>query len=193
MKTTKDHPSSFRRSAALGVLALGLALSALASASAAQISGKTTASVVWISAPSAVPQSGDFTMVNHHKSFLPSLLVVPRGSSVRFPNEDPFYHSIYSDSKLDPFDIGYYDTGPGKVVPFARAGVVNVHCHIHVYMHATIVVVDGPYAQVGSDGQYHLLGVPRGTFVLHTWDARNGERDRTVRVPDANARLTLNL
>jgi len=131
-------------------------------------------------------------MVNHDKTFLPSLLVVPVGSTVRFPNEDPFYHSIYSDSPLDPFDIGYYDTGPGKVVRFAKAAIVNVHCHIHVYMHATIVVVDGPFARA-DDGRYRLQGVPSGTYVLHVWDALRGERTQSVRIPSADAKLTINL
>jgi len=192
MKTTKARPFNYRRSVAIASLALFALLARHVHASAAVISGTTSSTVLWISVPSAASAAGNYTMVNHDKTFLPSLLVVPVGSTVRFPNEDPFYHSIYSDSPLDPFDIGYYDTGPGKVVRFAKAAIVNVHCHIHVYMHATIVVVDGPFARA-DDGRYRLQGIPSGTYVLHAWDALHGERTQKIRIPSADAKLTINL
>jgi len=192
MKTIRARPFNYRRSIAIASLVLLAALSRHVNASAAVISGTTSSTVLWLSVPSVAPAAGSYTMVNHDKTFLPPLLVVPVGSTVRFPNEDPFYHSIYSDSPLDPFDIGYYDTGPGKVVRFAKAAIVNVHCHIHVYMHATIVVVDGPFART-DDGRYRLQGVPSGTYELHAWDALHGERTQSVRIPSADAQLTINL
>src|SRR6516162_5665306 len=54
--------------------------------------------VVWLnpipsdSAPSA--KSGHFRLVQKDKSFNPHLLVVPLGSSVDFPNLDPFFHNV---------------------------------------------------------------------------------------------------
>lgn len=190
MKTTKDHPFNFRRRCIAALIAC--LWCAAVRADAAVVSGRTSADVVWISAPSAVPAPGNFTMVNHDKSFIPEFLVIPIGSTVRFPNEDAFYHSIYSDSPEDPFDIGYYDTGPGKVVRFPRSAVVRVHCHIHVYMHATIVVVNGPFARP-TDNRYTLYGVPTGRYALHTWSERRGEHTRLLRVPAKSTSLTLNL
>ncbi len=192
MKTTKALPFNYRRSIAIASLAVLALFSGLARSRAAVISGTTSSTVLWLSIPSAAPAAGNYTMVNHDKTFLPPLLVVPAGSTVRFPNEDPFYHSIYSDSPLDPFDIGYYDTGPGKVVRFAKAAIVNVRCHIHVYMHATIVVVDGPFAE-SVNGRYRLQGIPSGTYVLHAWDDLHGERAQSIRIPSADANLTINL
>lgn len=191
MKTIKARQFNYRRSIGVAWLLLLVLFSGHAYASAAVISGTTSSTVLWISAPSVASPAGNYTMVNHDKTFIPSLLVIPVGSTVRFPNEDPFYHSIYSDSPIDPFDIGYYDTGPGKVVRFAKAAIVDVHCHIHVYMHATIVVVDGPFARA-DDGRYRLQGVPSGTYLLHAWDALHGERTQTIRIPSADARLTTN-
>ena len=48
------------------------------------------------------------------KAFVPALLVITAGTSVRFPNDDKFYHSVYSDSPSNPFDLGLYDNGPGS-------------------------------------------------------------------------------
>jgi plastocyanin len=151
-------------------------------ADATVVRGATQATVVWISAPKAAPKPIEGVLTNQDRTFIPPLIVIPVDSTVRFPNNDPFFHSIYSTSPADPFDIGFYDTGPGKVVTFANPGVVDVHCHIHASMHATIVVVDGPYAMVNDSG-YELDNVPGGRHVLHLWDAQNGERTRVIDVP----------
>jgi hypothetical protein len=120
-------------------------------------------------------------MRNTHKSFVPDFLVITAGSSVRFPNDDSFFHSIYSESPADPFDIGFYDNGPGKLVPFAKSGVVEVRCHIHGTMHATILVVDGPWAQTKAPGEkYTLTGVRPGSHVLHEWSEQSGEKTTRV-------------
>jgi plastocyanin len=138
--------------------------------------------VVWISDgshPAAV--SAEFTMTNANKSFAPNMLVIPAGSDVRFPNEDPFFHSIYSDSPADSFDIGFYDTGPGKLVSFTNPGIIAVRCHIHGSMHGTIVVVDGPYAVTDGPGDaYEIANVRPGRHVLHIWTPDGGEKTAEV-------------
>src|SRR6266702_5503612 len=40
------------------------------------------------------------------KEFVPRVVVVPLGSTVRFPNHDPFDHNVFSASGPDPFDLG---------------------------------------------------------------------------------------
>lgn len=154
----------------------------IAPAAAATVRGQTNAAVVWISAPKALPKPIEAVLTNQDRTFIPPLVVIPAGSTVRFPNNDPFYHSIYSTSPADPFDIGFYGTGPGKVVHFPNPGVIDVHCHIHASMHATIIVADGPYALI-SDGTFELDNVPPGKHTLHLWDAQDGERTRDVDVP----------
>ncbi len=151
---------------ALALVVLGVALPA----QAATYRGVASApSVVWISGdmPAPVPSAA---IHQTSKTFVPALLVVPAGSSVRFPNDDQFYHSVYSDSPSNPFDLGLYDNGPGKSVEFDNAGVVEVRCHVHGSMHATIVVVDGPYVvTVKPNERYRIAGVRPGLRVLHVW------------------------
>ena len=188
MKTTKARPFNFRPSAFLLLLACALPLSARA----ATVHGSTNAAIVWVSAPDAIPQNGDAEMRNKNRTFIPPYVVIPVGAQVRFPNDDSFYHSIYSDSPADKFDIGYYGPGPGKLVTFMNPGVVEVHCHIHASMHATIVVADGPYA-LASNGSYSLANVPAGKHVVHGWDPQHGEWTTTLSVPSANADVTLDV
>jgi hypothetical protein len=115
------------------------------------------------------------------KAFVPDVLVVPVGSSIVFPNDDPFIHSVYSTSPENAFDLGLYETGPGKAVTFAAAGVVELRCHIHGSMHATILVVDGPSARTTTAGErYAIDGVRPGRHVLHVWSSAHGESVRTI-------------
>lgn len=139
--------------------------------------------VVWISDGAKLPAMSEALMRNTHKSFVPDLLVIAPGTNVRFPNDDNFFHSIYSDSKPDPFDLGFYDSGPGKVVPFPNPGVNDIRCHIHGSMHATIVVVDGPWAQTTAPSEkYSLPNVRPGKHRLHVWTFESGEKTSSVRV-----------
>ena len=189
MRTTKVRRFNFHLKIALTLAAV---LWTCGRASAATIHGSTDADVVWLSAPKAAPKPIEDVLTNQNRSFIPPLTVIPVGSTIRFPNEDPFFHSIYSTSPQDPFDIGFYDTGPGKTVPFPNPGIIDLHCHIHASMHATIIVVDGPYTQ-SSNGTYTLSGVPSGKYVLHAWDLAHGERTMTVDVPTESVDLTLDI
>ena len=127
-------------------------------------------------------------MHNINRTFTPASIVVPVGSQVRFPNDDPFEHSIYSADRVNGFDIGYYGTGPGKYVTFSHAGVVQVRCHIHAYMHGLIVVASGPFAQV-TGGTYQISNVPAGEYTVH--EVTEDGSDHTARLL-LNGNKTLN-
>jgi plastocyanin len=151
-----------------------LAVSA-AAASAATVAGTASPdAVVWASplapAPSTAVAPQTFEIHNINRTFDPDLLVVPVGGSVRFSNDDPFFHSIYSASDADPFDLGFYSIGPGKTVSFLRPGVIRVRCHIHRVMHAVIIIVDGPVTRADPRSGAFKLGVAAGSYVFHTWD-----------------------
>ncbi|HUY41892.1 MAG TPA: hypothetical protein VMV82_10030 [Candidatus Dormibacteraeota bacterium] len=144
------------------------------------VSGAAPHSIaVWVSGPAATPPSGTYAMHNINRTFAPPVIVVPVGSQVRFPNDDPFEHSIYSANRVNGFDIGYYGPGPGKYVRFSHAGVVQVRCHIHTYMHGMIVVAGGPFAQV-SGGAYSIPNLPAGEYTVH--DVTDGGIDHTTRI-----------
>ncbi len=139
--------------------------------------------VVWISDDSHPAPSVAEAITQKDKTFFPGLAVVTAGTSVRFRNEDTLDHSVYSVSPADPFDLGIYEPGPGKDVAFPNPGVVEIRCHVHRHMHATLIVVDGPYERVERAGAaWSLRGVRAGRHVLHTWTADGGEVTKTVDV-----------
>lgn len=139
--------------------------------------------VVWLSDASTPAPVGGAMITQTGKAFAPGFAVVTAGSDVRFRNDDAVDHSVYSVSKADPFDLGIYEPGPGKDVRFANAGIVEVRCHIHRHMHATLVVVDGPYARVEApNGRWTLRAARPGRHLLHTWTVEQGETTKTIDV-----------
>ena len=125
--------------------------------------------VVWVSDAPPAPAVG-VAIHQTMKAFVPSLTIVPLGTTITFPNDDAFYHSVYSESPGNAFDLGLYDSGPGKGVTFTTPGVVDIRCHVHGTMHAVVIVVDGPYAQTTVANQrYRIEGLTPGRHVIHTW------------------------
>src|ERR1700761_8335813 len=81
--------------------------------------------VVWIAG--ALPPPPRVAAIHQTmRAFVADLLVVPVGTNVTFPNDDPFDHSVYSQSPGNAFDIGLYGAGPGKSVRFGAQGIVDI-------------------------------------------------------------------
>ena len=76
------------------------------------------------------------------KEFVPHVLVVRRGTPVRFPNSDPVAHHVYSFSRPNDFVLPLYKGNPHEPMSFKYDGVVTLGCNIHDNMVGYIVVVD---------------------------------------------------
>ena len=147
-------------------------------------------SVIWLeaAAPGKMTPSRAETFTEG-KQFLPRVSVVPVGSTMAFPNHDPFNHNVFSLSPEARFDLGLYGRGESKSAQFTRAGIVRVYCNVHPQMSAIVVVRDNPFfTQPGADGSFTLSEVPPGTYVLHAWHERGGETTRPVTVPASGLR-----
>ncbi|MBI3752573.1 MAG: hypothetical protein HY266_00815 [Deltaproteobacteria bacterium] len=129
--------------------------------------------------------------MNHiHIMFKPNILAVMKGSTVDFPNSDPLFHSAFSISKSNPFDLGLYGPGHEKAVPFPNPGLVEVFCHIHSDMHAYILVLDNPFfAPVSKDGAFTIHGVPAGTYSVKAWMSPSVNAAKTAAVSNKEAAL----
>jgi len=118
-----------------------------------------------------------------NEAFVPHVLVVPVGTRVEFPNEDPFFHNVFSLSQSKSFDLGRYPKGQSKAVVFDRPGIVQVFCHIHSDMSAIVLVRPNPYfAMPDSTGQFRISDVPPGTYRLVGWHERANPVVHEVRV-----------
>ena len=129
-----------------------------------------------------------------NETFTPHVLAITRGSTVDFPNADPFFHNVFSLSSTASFNLGRYPRGQTRAPqPFTKPGLVKVFCDIHSHMSASILVLDHPYFTIPAvDGAYELTNVPPGQYMLIGWHERVGERTVTVRV-EAGRTATVDL
>jgi hypothetical protein len=107
--------------------------------------------------------------------FVPEFLVIARGQSVRFPNEDDIFHNVFSASPTKAFDLGLYkrDQNTTKVVTFDRPGLVKIHCAIHETMNATIFVAESPYfAVIDGGSRFVIEAIAPGDYQVLTWHRR---------------------
>lgn len=117
------------------------------------------------------------------ETFVPRVVAVTRGSTIDFPNGDPYFHDVFSLSRAASFDLGSYPRGSSRSWQFPRAGIVKVYCHIHSHMSASILVFDHPYfAMPHADGTFTIGDLPAGTYHVSAWHERIGENVQSVRV-----------
>ncbi len=140
--------------------------------------------VVWLTPlqsdghPASTGHPGPFRLVQKDKMFTPHLLVVPTGSSVDFPNEDPFFHNVFSLFNGKRFDLGLYESGTSRAVRFDRAGVSYIFCNIHPEMGAIVLSLSTPYYGVSTaNGAVAIHNVPPGSYRLHVWSEKAQSAD----------------
>jgi plastocyanin len=153
--------------------------------------GQTTTdlehTVVYLVSPADSRLNADKTntqIAMHSREFVPHVRVVTVGSTVEFPNEDPFRHNVFSNSSPGAFDLGLYGRGESKGATFAHAGVFSIFCNIHARMSAFVVAAGTPYfAQPSADGRFEIPNVRPGAYTLRVWHERGGEHAREIEVP----------
>lgn len=129
--------------------------------------------VVYLVGPGDAAPGARFDVTISEKTFAPHVLVVPAGSTVAFPNHDPFDHNVFSVSDSNSFDLGLYGRGEGKSVTLRHPGLVRVFCNVHPRMVALVLVMGTRlYAQSGADGSFTISGVGPGSYRLHVWHER---------------------
>jgi plastocyanin len=134
--------------------------------------------VIWLTplgpapAPPVTPQKASEIpqLVQTHKSFQPSLLVIPVGGKVEFPNHDPFFHNVFSLFDGKRFDLGLYESGTTRYVQFDKPGISYIFCNIHAQMSAVIIALNTPYYGISNaHGDIGIANVPSGRYELQVF------------------------
>ncbi len=167
--------------------------------------GYPGAAVVWLSplqktlVEPAHPKQ-EYRLSQRDRQFFPHLLIVPVGSSVDFPNLDPFFHNVFSLFNGRRFDLGLYEGHSSRKVQFDREGVSYIFCNIHPGMGAVVVSLDTPYYGLSdAEGLVQMHNVPPGSYRLNVWAEdvpldRLGKVSRVVEISASAIRLgTLSL
>lgn len=157
-----------------------------------RIESKTEGVVLWLTPLEPAVASSkprQFTLTQKDRQFHPHMLIVPTGSTVTFPNLDPFLHNVFSMFNGKRFDLGMYDTKTRRTVKFDREGVSFIFCNIHSEMGAVVLTLGTPYYATSDEkGTLVLRDVPPGRYRLSVWaedvDASTLEaQSRTIEVP----------
>lgn len=197
------------RRGALRLLAV-LALAPLATESVAQVSavrGRTTVqgtvtlagrknhawAVVSLEAPGLplAPPAQPVMIDQKGFRFVPHVVAVQTGTAVRFLNNDPEPHNVYSPEGR--YNLGTWPTGETRDYTFRKPGIYSQLCNVHPDMLAFVVVLDTPYAAVTDEqGRFSIRGVAPGKYLLVVWHEKKDGLEREV-VVEAGKPLTLDL
>jgi hypothetical protein len=139
--------------------------------------GDASKVVVWLTplgttpALPPLPQTSPIPqLVQKDKSFHPSLLVIPAGGQVEFPNHDPFFHNVFSLFDGKRFDLGLYESGTTQFVKFDKPGISFIFCNIHAQMSAVVIALNTPYYSISNwRGEISIGNVVPGRYQMHVF------------------------
>ncbi len=132
-----------------------------------------------------------------NKQFSPRFSVVPRGTTVSFPNQDSIFHNVFSLSPGNTFDLGTYRSGdkPGEV-SLNTTGVVQVFCNLHSQMSASVLVTPSRlYALADKSGAFQLDNIPVGKHRIVAWMPKAAEpvTQEVEITPEGTAQLSFSI
>ncbi len=165
--------------AALFLLAAGLVS---LPAAAPSITGTVTATglssnadaVVYVQqAPSGAKPAQPVTMDQKQFQFIPHVLPVVVGTTVKFLNSDPTPHNVFSPDG-EKYNLGTWPQGQSKEHTFAACAkapcVYTQLCRVHPEMEGFVVVLQNPFFAVSDKaGHYQIEGVPAGSYTVGVW------------------------
>ena len=129
------------------------------------------------------PPSAGVMMDQKDKQFIPHVLAILKGSKVKFNNSDPFFHNVFSSSRIKMFNVSQEKKGDVSELTFDKTGLIPIRCHIHANMKAYIVVLPNPYFAVSNaKGQVQIGDVPAGTYTLKIWSDKGSSTTQSVTV-----------
>jgi plastocyanin len=114
------------------------------------------------------------------KVFVPHVLPLLAGSTLRVGNEDPFLHNVHAyDDVGTVFNVSIPIPGMTRDQVIDKAGVYVLLCDAHPEMSAYVVALENPFfAQPDDTGAFELVNVPAGSYTLLVFDAEN---DKSVK------------
>jgi plastocyanin len=118
--------------------------------------------------------------------FIPHVLAVVAGSTVKFTNSDPTPHNVFSPDN-EKYNLGTWPQGQSKEYTFSKCTkfpcAYTQLCRVHPEMEGFIIVLQNPYFAVSDrDGKYEIKDVPPGAYTIAVWHPRLKGQPKPVTV-----------
>ena len=137
--------------------------------------------VVWLTALTPGTPAGPgpaARLMQKGKKFIPHVLAVTQGTEIEFPNQDLFYHNVFSIHQGKTMDLGLYESGAARKIRFSQPGVSYIFCNIHPQMSAVVVVLKTRYYALSDGaGNFQISHVPPGRYKLSVWYELSSESE----------------
>ncbi len=132
------------------------------------------------------PPATGAVMDQKNMKFVPHVLTVVVGTTVKFTNSDTVAHNVFSPDH-EKYNLGTFGPGLAKEHAFAKCAkypcVYAQLCMIHPEMEGFIVVTQNPYvATTNEAGQFTIQGVPPGQYQVAVWQAKAKAQPKPVTV-----------
>ena len=142
-----------------------------------------------VKAPGTYPAPKKLAEMDQKKlTFVPHVLPIVKGTTVRFLNSDPILHNIFwpksKDRSYRSHNLGTWGKGGSRKYTFKKEGHIVMLCNVHPEMEGHILVLQNPFfAVVGKDGNYEIKNVPPGNYTVKAWYPRPKKlRAKTAKV-----------
>jgi plastocyanin len=183
------------------VPALAMGLPAISAAADGSIAGAVKASglssnadaVVWVQqAPgTAKPPAQPVTMDQKQMQFIPHVLPVVLGTTVRFLNSDPTAHNVFSPD-YEKYNLGTWPKDQSKDHVFSTCSkfpcAYTQLCRVHPEMEGFVVVLPNSYFAVSNkEGHFEITGVPPGQYTVAVWHPKLKAQPKPVAVEAGKA------
>ncbi len=171
------------------------ALAPQALAKSGKITGKVDASpakylketVVYVTSGGSPGTPKTATMNQKHMKFIPHVLAITVGDTVKFENGDTVAHNVFTPD-VAPYNLGTFKPGESRTHTFDKPGAYSQLCSLHPEMLAFIYVAPTPYhAVVKPDGTFEIANVPPGDYQVAIWNSHLKAEPQSVTVSAGQA------
>ena len=153
-----------------------------------KVTGQTSNAdvVVYVDQAAGAAKPAAAVMDQKNMKFVPRVLPVVVGTTVKFTNSDTVAHNVFSPDH-DKYNLGTFGPGLSKDHVFGKCAKFPCAyvqlCMIHPEMEGYVVVVPNSYVATTNDaGQFTIQGVPAGQYQVAVWHAKGKAPAKAVTV-----------